>query len=253
MPPEPDPPENRTRPPAAAFFDVDGTLVATHIVHQYIHVRRVLTRRRGGTLARAVFPLWLAGFYVKCLRYLYLDHRSRTRMNIAFYKNYGGLRSRDTRDTACDCFEQVLKPHLFEQAARCVREHLHAGRRVVLVTGSVGFMIEPLARYLADSANRAGRVDLIARSLMERDGVFTGALDGPPIGERQKADVVREYARDRGIDLSASYAYGDSIADLPMLELVEFPNVVNADRKLARRARDRGWPLHTWNVSRNGQ
>ncbi len=252
MPPTHNAPDYRSDESAAAFFDVDGTLVATHIVHQYLHVRKILAHRHGGALAPAIHALWLAAFYLKCLHYLYLDRRSRSRMNIAFYKNYGGLNSRHTRDVAQDCFDRVLKPHLFPQADRCVRTHLAAGRRVVLVTGSVEFMIEPLVRYFADVAVDAPRVELIARTLVEDNGVFTGDLDGPPIGEHEKATAVREYARTRGIDLATCYAYGDSIADLPMLELVEYPNAVNADRKLAGIARERAWTTHDWNVARNG-
>ncbi len=237
-------------PQAAAFFDVDGTIVSTHIVHQYVHVRKVLARRHGGFLARILYPVWLAGFYAKCLQYLYLDRVSRTRMNIAFYRNYGGLSCDHIRAAAQDCFEQVLKPHVFTPAESCIHEHLRSGRRVILVTGSIDLMIDPLARYFA-GADRDGRVDLVARALVERGGRFTGALDGLPIGEREKANAVKRYAQRHGIELSASYAYGDSIADLPMLEIVGFPNVVNADRELARHALARDWPAHVWRLSRD--
>ncbi|MEE9295474.1 MAG: HAD-IB family hydrolase [Phycisphaerae bacterium] len=238
---------------AAAFFDVDGTLVSTHIVHQYVHLRRVLARRCRGTWGSLIFPLWLLGFYVKCMHYIYLDRISRTRMNVVFYRNYQGLASEQVRQAAEDCFRNVLKPHLFDQAAGCVDQHLRAGRRVVLVTGSIDFMIEPLAQYLSERFHAGPRVDLLARTLEERRGVFTGALDGPPIGGREKAQVIERFAATQGIDLASSYAYGDSIADLPMLETVGHPIVVNADRELAKRAASRGWPSRSWSLSSNGR
>jgi HAD superfamily hydrolase (TIGR01490 family) len=231
---------------SAAFFDVDGTIVSTHIVHQYLCVRRLLRERRGGVAWRLFHPLWLAGFFGRCIRYLYLDRVSRTRMNIAFYRNYAGLDVEEVRRAASACFERVLKPNLFVNAARCVREHRAAGRRVVLVTGSIDFLIEPLAHHLESQAHDQNGVELIARTLTASNGRFTGALDGPPIGEQEKAAQVRRYAESAGINLAECYAYGDSVADLPMLELVGTPVAVNADKRLSEIARQRGWRCEAW-------
>ncbi len=231
---------------SAAFFDVDGTIVSTHIVHQFLGVRRLLSERCSGVARRLLHLLWLTGFYARCIRYLYLDRVSRTRMNIAFYRNYAGLDVEEVRRAAAACFERVLKPNMFVDAARCVREHRAAGRRVVLVTGSIDFLIEPLARHLESQSHDRGGVELIARTLTASNGRFTGALDGPPIGEQEKAAQVRRYAVSEGIDLAKCYAYGDSVADLPMLELVGTPVAVNADTRLSEIARQRGWRCETW-------
>ena len=94
---------------------------------------------------------------------------------------------------------------------------------------------------------------MLACSLVESDGVFTGELGGPPIGEEEKVRQVRRYAEENGIDLSQSYAYGDSIADLPMLEAVGMPHAVNPDRALKAVARARGWPMHEWTVDGSGE
>jgi hypothetical protein len=56
-----------------------------------------------------------------------------------------------------------------------------------------------------------------------------------------KADAMRALAEEHGIDLTRSFAYSDSYTDLPMLEAVGNPVVVNADRVLQRLARERGW------------
>lgn len=231
---------------SAAFFDVDGTVVSTHIVHQYVGVRRFLAERYGGVARRLAHPFWLAGFWLRCVRYLYLDRVSRTRMNIAFYRNYTGLDVEQVREVAGNCFERVLKPNLFVDALRCVREHLSVGRRVVLVTGSVDFLIEPLARHFGSSLADAGSVELLARTLEVSNGRFTGALDGPPIGEEEKAAQVCRYADRAGIDLGQCYAYGDSVADVPMLELVGMPVAVNADKGLTEIARQRRWRCESW-------
>ncbi len=236
----------------AAFFDVDGTLVSTHIVHQYVRVRRFLRYQCGGRWPTVSHRLWLTAFYVRCLQYLVLDHVSRTRMNTVFYRNYAGLSCDQVRVAAGDCFECVLQPHLFEDAVNCVVGHLKASRRVVFVTGSIDFLVAPLAKYLESLAGDVGRIDVVARSLVTNDGRFTGELSGPPIGEEEKAAEVKRYVSREGIDLEQSYAYGDSVADAPMLELVGTAVAVNADRALRARARAKSWSCVEWRAMRNG-
>lgn len=220
---------------AAAFFDVDGTLVQTTIVHYYVHFRR---QRMSPFLGR----LWYAAFLAKCVYYLVLDRIDRSRLNVVFYRNYAGLPAAQVKAQVRDCHRNVIKPRQFKEAAACVADHRNAGRMTVLVTGSIDFIIEPLAEDLAVDS-------VVAPSLVESNGRFSGELDGPPIGELEKAKRVRQFSEEHGIDLSASHAYGDSIADLPMLELVGHPHAVNPDRALAAVAAERGWPTHRWSIT----
>lgn len=223
---------------AAAFFDVDGTLVGKHIVHQYIFFRRKM-------LPPVWRSVWTTVFYAtKGPYFKIVDHISRTKLNIVFYRCYAGLDSAVVRRLVQPCFEELLRPNLFGEATECVKSHQQQGREVVFVTGSIDFIIEPLATYLGASA-------VLAPTLVERDGRFTGELDGPPVGQAEKARRVREYARRQNLDLSGCFAYGDSIADLPMLEEVGYPHAVNPDRALADTARQQGWPTCRW--STNGQ
>lgn len=217
---------------AAAFFDVDGTLVGRHIVHHYIHIRKRM-------LPAVVRQLWTGAFYLKAPYYLVLDKISRTRLNVVFYRNYAGLRSDEVRSHVQDNFEHVIKPHLYAEGYDCIAEHRRAGRRIVLVTGSIDFIMTPLAQFL-------GADEVLAPKLIERDGRFTGKLDGPPVGSEEKARRIRAYAESHGINLATSYAYGDSIADLPMLEQVGHPQPVNADQSLQKESRIRGWPTLHW-------
>ena len=160
-----------------------------------------------------------------------------------FYRNYAGLPAGEIKSQADDCERAVVLPRWFADAAKCVAEHRDAGRRVVLVTGSLDFIVEPLAR-------RVGASDVLAARLVESDGRFTGELDGRPLSGTRKADLMREYATQKGVDLASSHAYGDSVADLPMLEVVGFPHVVNPDRRLTALAAARGWPVHRWIAKR---
>jgi HAD superfamily hydrolase (TIGR01490 family) len=223
----------------AAFFDVDGTLARTTIVHYYVYFRR---RRMSPLFGR----IWYALFLVKCLYYLLLDRIDRSRLNVVFYRSYAGLPTQSIKELVTDCYRNVLRPRQFDQAAACLAEHRASGHSIVLVTGSLDFIIEPLATDLGVDA-------VIAPSLVESNGVFTGALTGPPIGDEEKARRILQFAQDHGIDLACAYAYGDSISDLPMLECVGHAHVVNPDRRLAAIARQRGWPAHRWTVAQPGE
>lgn len=217
---------------AAAFFDVDGTLVETTIVHYYAYFRRRM-------MSPALAKMWWAFFLLKCLGYVVVDRINRSWFNVVFYRAYRTLPATQTLERAGDCYRDVMRPRLHTEGAEAIRGHIQEGRLVVLVTGSLDFLIRPLAEEL-------GVAHVIAPGLRVRHGAFTGELTGPPIGEAEKGRRVQAFAREHGIDLRCSFAYGDSIADLPMLETVGNPVAVNPDRSLARVARRRGWPIERW-------
>ncbi|MCG3129600.1 MAG: putative phosphatase [Phycisphaerae bacterium] len=216
-----------------AFFDVDGTLVGTTIVHYYAYLR---TLRMSPPARRA----WRAAFLVKCLGYLVLDRIDRTWFNRVFYRSYRRLAVGAAKAAAADCYRDVMRLKRFPEGVLRVERHRREGRRAVLVTGSIDFLIRPLAEELG--------ADLIAARLLEQGDRFTGELDGPPISEGEKARRMRAYAEANAIDLSESFAYGDSIADLPMLEAVGHPVAVNPDAALEREAQRRGWTIETWGL-----
>ncbi len=220
---------------AAAFFDVDGTLTNTTIVHYYVYFRRRRMSRLWGIV-------WNAIYMLRCVYFLILDKFDRSLLNVVFYHSYAGLPAAEIKAQAEDCDRDLVMPRQFEEAAACVQSHHDAQREVVFVTGSIDFTIAPLAK-------RLGVESIIAPALLESEGRFTGELDGAPVGQEEKARRVKIFSSEHGIDLASSYAYGDSIADLPMLELVGHPQVVNPDRALAAIAKQRGWPIHKWTTA----
>jgi HAD superfamily hydrolase (TIGR01490 family) len=219
---------------AAAFFDVDGTLAKTTIVHAYLFFRR-----QGQSTWRR--RCWFAAYAVKCLGFLIVDQFNRAKFNELFYRDYCGLDCEVVKALADQCHEAVFAPRAFSQALPCMMEHREAGRRIVLVSGSLDFVVGPLAR-------RWNATDTLAASLEEVGGRFTGRLTSAPLSGHEKARQIHEFAAAKGIDLAASHAYGDGIADLPMLDAVGFPHAVNPDRALARVAKARGWSIHHWTV-----
>lgn len=130
----------------------------------------------------------------------------------------------------------VIVPTIYKEALDLIEEHQAAGRKVYIVSSSPEEIVLPLARLLeVDGAiGSRGRVD--------EQGCYTGELDFYCYGEF-KAEAIKELAQSEGVDLSNSYAYSDSITDLPMLEAVGNPVAANPDRELRRLAAERDWPI----------
>jgi fatty acyl-CoA reductase len=218
----------------AAIFDVDGTLVGSNVVSYYAWLKM----REIPLVAR---PLWAASFLPKIPYYWALDKVSRAHFNRAFYKNYAGWRPARARHLGQESFPGFTLSRIYPDALACLRKHKQMGHRVVLLSGALDFLLDPL-RNLAD--------DVLCASLAEEEGVYTGELSGAPVAGEARARMLASYARKRGVDLHRSYAYADSISDLPMLEAVGNPVAVNPDRRLAAAAKDRGWQIRRW--SKNG-
>ena len=220
---------------AAAFFDVDGTLVAGNIVRYYANLRTQGLH----PIAR---QLWIAGFALRVPYYLVLDAFSRPRFQHAFYANYRGFGVEDLQRRARVHFEEYLESHLLRGAVARLREHQDRGDAVVLVTGSLRPLVEPVAIRLKAT-------ELIAAEMTAADGRYTGRLQGNPVAHTHKAAVVSGWIRAHGLDPGACSAYADSRDDLPMLEAVGHPGVVNPSGKLAQVARKRGWEICHWSRS----
>ena len=138
--------------------------------------------------------------------------------------------SRIVRET----LDEVVEPIIYAEALELLEQHQASGRKTYLVSASPEEIVQPLAEYLGvDGA-------IASRAVVDLDGRYTGEMAFYAYGPF-KAEAMRDLASFEGIDLSASYAYSDSYTDVPMLEAVGHPVVVNADRVLARLARDRGW------------
>ena len=215
-----------------AFFDVDGTLLKSTIVHYYIWMRTA-------KIPRPLKLVWLIGFLPKIVYYLILDRISRTRFNLVFYRNYRGMNAAEVKALSAEMFETYLRPKIFSEAVSEIQEHKQQGMAVVFVTGSLDFIVQPIADYLDVDA-------VLAPQLQEQNGKFTGELTTAPLIGERKAEAMQVFAEQHEILLKDSYAYGDSQSDLPMLECVGNPVVVNPGKALRQKALDSGWELHEW-------
>jgi HAD superfamily hydrolase (TIGR01490 family) len=214
----------------AAIFDVDGTIVASNVVAHYAWLKL-------RELPVALRPLWAATFIGRIPYYWLLDKFSRAHFNRAFYKNYKGWKPALARRLGTESFSGYVLERLYPEAIAALRAHKRAGHRVVLLSGALDFLLEPF-KDLAD--------DVLTARLEEENGVYTGELSGAPVAGDARARMLASFARRRNIDLSRSYAYADSISDLPMLESVGIPVAVNPDARLRSAAKKRGWQIKRW-------
>jgi HAD superfamily hydrolase (TIGR01490 family) len=128
-----------------------------------------------------------------------------------------------------------VTPSVHAEALELIEQHKQSGRDVVIISASGDEIVQPISRLLdADYA--------IGTQLEISEGRYTGEIKFYAYGEA-KAVAMREAAQEHGYDLSQSYAYSDSITDLPMLEAVGRPHVVNPDSELKQIAIERGWPI----------
>jgi HAD superfamily hydrolase (TIGR01490 family) len=219
-------------PPALALFDVEGVVLDATVVHFYAWLR-------GGTMPSLDRALWMATLGARVGGWMSLDRRSRASFNRAFYREYRGLPADELRERAQAALSEFILPRVHHAAVRRIRAHRARGDRVVLVTGALDFLVQPL-EHLAD--------ELVAARLVERRGAFTGELAEPPLSADGRASLAARLAAEHGVDLADCHAYGDSISDLPLLELVGHPVAVNPDFRLAREARRRGWSVAEWDT-----
>jgi HAD superfamily hydrolase (TIGR01490 family) len=213
----------------AAFFDLDKTLMQGSSALQFAraaHRSGLISRRRLLAASWANLRFRLRGASDEDS----LDLRERIAVGLT------GRRVLDLQRLGPGVLAGVL-PRLYPQMLTIAHGHQDAGRRAYITTAASLHLAEILAQVLSfDGAIGSDLSEVV-------DGVYTGRVSGLFAYHTGKADAIRELAEREGIDLAQSYAYTDSVSDLPMLEAVGHPIAVNPDRALAAIARERGWEL----------
>ena len=216
-----------------AVFDVDGTLVQTNVVEYFFWMRLQDQPVED-------WPRFLAAMVSRAPRWLYLERRSRAEFQRSFYREYDGLEVEAMRRLGREALHAVTLRRMFPEGVRRIREHKRAGHRVLLLTGALDVVVEPLAELL--------EVDVDCAHLLVRDGRLTGDLQSPPAAGEARSTLLHEYAARWDADLRESFAYADAISDLPMLEAVGTPVVVNPDARLSQIGDQRGWRVERWRM-----
>jgi len=218
-----------TPPRSIAFFDVDNTLL------------------RGASLYHLAVAAWRCGlitrrditsFGWKQARFLAVgenrDHLSTVLLRAL--EVAVGFEQAELIRLSEEIFDTKLTRRLWPETVAVARRHLEAGREVWLLTASVQEVADVIAA-------RLGLTGALGTVLEANDGIFTGRLrDGVCHGDL-KSHAARERAAASGVDLADCWAYSDSHNDIPLLDLVGNPVVVNPDAALARYAAARDWPV----------
>jgi fatty acyl-CoA reductase len=217
-----------------AVFDVDGTLVETNVVEYFLWMRL-----RAQPLDE--WPAFMAQMLREAPRWLYLERRSRAEFQRSFYREYKGLDYEVMKGLGREALDAVTLRRTYPEGMRRIREHKRAGHRVLLLTGALDVVVEPLAELL--------EVEVDCAHLLMEDGRLTGDLQSPPPAGEARGMLLEEYASRNGIALADSFAYADSLSDLGMLELVGTPVAVNPDARLSQVAGQRGWRIERWRMA----
>src|SRR5439155_19319668 len=167
------------RPDVLAVFDVDGTLVETNVVEYFLYMRL-----RAQPLED--WPSFMAQMLRKGPRWLFLERRSRAEFQRSFYREYDGLDPEVMKRLGREALDAVTLRRIYPEGMRRIREHKPAGHRVLLLTGALDVVVEPLAELLDVGADCAHR--------RVKDGRLTGDRHSPPPAGAARSALLEEYA-----------------------------------------------------------
>lgn len=213
---------------SAAFFDLDRTLLRGASGPALSQAMRTV-----GALADRALP-------GEDLVYKLFNLIGETRPSMLLARQGARLakgQSRDVMVKAGEAAAEVLLPMVETYALPMIADHKAEGRKVVLATTSPYDLVKPFADAL-------GLDDVIAtRYGVDGNGRYDGSIDGYFVWAKGKLDAVRDWATDHGVDLAKSFAYSDSFYDMPLLQAVAHPTVVNPDPRMRLAALVRRWPI----------
>lgn len=212
----------------AAFFDLDRTVIAKSTALAFgrpFYRDGLINRRDVVKAAYAQLAFRLGG----------ADEAAMARTRDYLAKLCQGWPVEQVRQIVTEALEELINPYIYAEAGALIEQHRAAGRDIVLVSASGEEVVEPIGQLL-------GVTEVIATRMEAIDGCYSGEIEFYAAGPG-KAEALRSLAATNGYDLADSYAYSDSISDLPMLEAVGHPTAVNPDRALRKAAADRGWPV----------
>jgi len=248
----------------AAFLDLDGTLVAPPSLERRLF--RLLRYRRA--IPAKNYFLWLK----EAMRLMPHGINAILQANKMYLRGVQIIDERGEGDGSVSSWHKdghqaggqasapprrnprLPVPTFFAQAIERVSWHAKQGHEIVLLSGT----LEPLAREAAGTveAKLAARgiavtIRAIATRLEERDGRWTGRVLGEAMFGEAKARAAKRLAEEMRLDLRRCYAYGDSLNDRWLMEVVGRPAAVNPSKDLVRIARTRGWPILSWKEKEN--
>ncbi len=222
---------------AAAFFDVDNTLVQGSSL---LHFGRGLATRKYFTYRDVV------GFVYAQAKFQVMGRENSDDVAAGRRKALAFIEGRSTAELTAlgeEIYDDIIADKIWPGTRDLAQMHLDAGQQVWLVTATPYELAVTIARRLG----LTGALGTVAESV---DGVFTGRLVGEILHGPGKAHAVRSLAIREGLNLRRCTAYSDSYNDVPLLSLVGTAVAVNPDAQLRALARQRGWEIRDFRTAR---
>lgn len=224
-------------PTAAAFFDIDNTVVRGASI---FHLAMGLASRKFFTAGDVATFAWQQVKFRVAGQEDLEDMASAADAALSFV---AGHTVEEVVRLGEEIFDERIADKLYEGTIAMARTHLDAGQRVWLVSAAPVELASIIARRLG----LTGALGTVSETV---GGEYTGRLVGSTLHGPAKAEAVRALAQREGLDLSRCAAYSDSANDIPMLTLVGHPVAVNPDRRLRHHARSVGWEVHDYRTGR---
>jgi HAD superfamily hydrolase (TIGR01490 family) len=234
LPPAPPSPPDLT---AAAFFDVDNTIMMGASIFYFA---RGLAARKFFTTSDLAGFVWQQAKYRIGGRENKEDIKSHRERALSFV---AGRTVRELTEISEEIYDELMADKIWSGTRALAQMHLDAGQRVWLVTATP---IE-LAAIISRRLGLTGALGTVAEQV---DGVYTGRLVGDLLHGRAKAHAVRALASREGLNLKRCTAYSDSQNDVPMLSAVGTAVAINPDSGLRDVARERGWEIRDFRTGR---
>lgn len=214
----------------AAFFDLDHTLIDVNSGLEWAR-----HEHRQGNIS--LWQFGRAAFWAVLYRLSWVDMKKAFDEAVGFYE---GEPAELLQERTREWFYDDIAHRLRDGAATALAEHREQDHDLVLLTNTTSFEAKVAASEWKFDAWLANEFPT------DEQGCLVGKFDSPMCYGEGKVERASRWAGERGCDLDESYFYSDSYSDLPMLERVGHPRIVDPDPRLRREADRRDWPILDW-------
>lgn len=225
-------------PAAAAFFDVDNTIMVGASIYYFakgLVARKVITNRDLRTFAYDQVRFRVSGSE---------SHAAMRKVRESALAFVAGKSVAEIVSYGEEIYDEMMAERIYAGSLALAQQHLAAGQRVWLVTATP---VE-LANIIAERLGFTGALGTVSEVA---NGCYTGRLVGEPLHGPAKAEAILALAGREGLDLDRCTAYSDSVNDVPMLSAVGTAIVINADPDLRAVAKENGWPIQDFRTGRS--
>ncbi|MEJ5361955.1 MAG: HAD family hydrolase [Spirochaetota bacterium] len=212
-----------------AFYDLDHTILASSSGTLIV---RDLYKRGMVSLLHLIYGMILSLFYKSGI----INTQS---LITNWVRRLKGIEAKIIEQYSEIFFEETLKHYIYPQALESMYMHKAKGASIVLLSASLDFICKPIVKHLHFD-------DVLCTELEVKNGYYTGSIKGNYCYGIEKLNRAIQFCTDHNIDIKSAYYYADSVADIPVLEAVGFPQCVNPHSALRKLAHIKGWPVHRW-------